>query len=156
MADNIHPVVELLAARMESHPEEFGPHGQGRWGTWLEQMEPLLTDEEKLILRGPEMQDIHEEVLDELLNGEQRRAEQKEKEMQLLHSITSGRQNPYANQAGAYQNAIGIGTQTPSQPLVIQSGGKEAMRITANGELKLGNETLDEGVLKKIKGALGL
>ncbi len=146
MEGNVHEVVKLLAARMETHPEEFGPDGDGRWGTWLKQMEPLLTEEEKLMLRGPEMQDIHEEILDELLNGEQRRAEQKEKEMQLLHSITSGRQNPYANQAGAYQNAIGtIGTLPPAQPLNVSSD-----------SIQLGNETLNEGFIKNVKKALGL
>lgn len=161
MADNIHPVVELLAARMESHPEEFGPHGQGRWGTWLKQMEPLLTEEEKLMLRGPEMQDIHEEVLDELLNGEQRRAEEKrarDLEMQRLMSQAQSAQRSIQNnlQNALSGNTLGIGTQTPSQPLVIQSGGKEAMRIQANGDIKIGNETLNEGILKNIKKALGL
>ena len=30
-----HDVVKLLAARMESHPEEFAPDGEGRWAQWL-------------------------------------------------------------------------------------------------------------------------
>ena len=76
MADNIHPVVELLAARMESHPEEFGPDRGGRWAEWLDRLIPFVTEEERVMLRGPMMQDIHEEVLDELLNGEERRAQE--------------------------------------------------------------------------------
>jgi hypothetical protein len=55
-----------------------------------------------------------------------------------------------------YQNAIGIGTQTPSQSLVINTAGQEAMRIQANGQLNIGGETLDAGMLKKMKSALGL
>ena len=165
MADNIHPVVELLAARMETHPEEFGENGSRRWDAWMTQMEALLTEEERLLLRRPEMQEIHEEVLDELLNGEQRRAErraleEKERELQMRryqqqYQQATMQQNAYANQAGAYRNAMGIGNASPSQPLVIGTG-KEAMRIQANGDIQIGSETLNEGLIKKIKGALKL
>ena len=162
MADNIHPVVELLAARMETHPEEFK---SGRWAGWMTQMEGLLTEEERLLLRRLEMQEIHEEVLDELLNGDQRRAErraleEKERELQMrryqqqMQQVTM-QQNAYANQAGAYQSALGIGNTSPSQPLIIGTG-KEAMRIQANGDIQIGSETLNEGLIKKIKGALKL
>jgi hypothetical protein len=78
-------------------------------------------------------------------------------------------QRGYANQAGAYQNAIGPGTATPShqnaigpgtaipsQKLVTGTTWNETMRIAPNGELKLGNETLNEGMLKQIRRKLGL
>jgi len=153
MADNIHPVVELLAARMESHPEEFGGNGSGRWAEWLDHLIPFVTEEERVMLRKPMMQTIHEDVLDELLNGPERRREA----MQQRNTYSQQTlQNAYANQLSQYQNAMGIGTVTPSQPLTIQSGGTGATRIQTNGGIQIGNETLDEGVLKQIKNALGI
>lgn len=71
--DNVHPVVRLLAKRMESHPEEFT---KGRWGMWVSALMELATPEEKLLLRKARMDEIHNEVMDELLNGEARRAEE--------------------------------------------------------------------------------
>jgi hypothetical protein len=174
MADNIHPVIELLAARMESHPEEFpvSSRGQlpigGRWSPWLAQAEHLMNDAERTLIydKAKEVifQRIHEEVLDELLNGEQRRAEEKaahDAEVQRLLGRAQAQaqinaQRGYANQAGAYQNAIGPGTAIPSQKLVTGTTWNETMRITPNGELKLGNETLNEGMLKQIRRKLGL
>lgn len=71
--DNVHPVVQLLATRMESHPEEFT---RGRWGMWVSALMEIATPEEKLLLRKARMDEIHNEVMDELLNGEARRAEE--------------------------------------------------------------------------------
>lgn len=172
MADNIHEVVKLLAARMESHPEEFPvnlsglPPIRGRWSTWLVQAESLMNDAEWELIFGKVkeaiFQRIHEEVLDELLNGEQRRAEEKaahDAEVQRLLGQARAQvkaQRGYANQAGAYQNVIGTGTAIPSQQLVIGTTGNEAMHITANSGLKIGNETLNEGMLKQIRRKLGL
>lgn len=76
MSDNVHPVVRLLAKRMESHPEEFT---KGRWGMWVSALMEMATPEEKLLLRKARMDEIHEEVMDELLNGEARRAEAERK-----------------------------------------------------------------------------
>jgi len=174
MADNIHEVVKLLAARMESHPEEFpiSSRGQlpigGRWETWIAQMGWYLNEAERELIFGKVkeaiFQRIHEEVLDELLNGEQRRAEEKaahDAEVQRLLGRAQAQaqinaQRGYANQAGAYQNAIGPGTAIPSQKLVTGTTWNETMRITPNGELKLGSETLNEGMLKQIRRKLGL
>lgn len=76
MSENVHPVVRLLAKRMESHPEEFT---KGRWGMWVSALMEMATPEEKLLLRKFRMDEIHEEVMDELLNGEVRRAEEERK-----------------------------------------------------------------------------
>jgi hypothetical protein len=171
MADNIHPVVELLAARMESHPEEFGANGSGRWAEWLDQLIPFVTEEERVMLRKPMIQDIHEDVLDELLNGPERRAEEMRKREEDAERYRQHQQamqhggggggaslpvstSPYQNAAGA--QGLGIGAITPSQPLTIQSGGTGATRIQTNGGIQIGNETLNEGVLKQIKNALGI
>lgn len=89
MADNIHPVVELLAARMESHPEEFRIYDNstlaigGRWETWISQIRPFMNEaEQKALFSSAKevfLQRVHEEVLDELMNGPERRAEERRK-----------------------------------------------------------------------------
>lgn len=124
-------------------------------------------------LRDIRLAEIHEQVMDELLNGPERRRKQEEEreyERQVMQqalqrnnqmSAQQALQNTYASQLGSYQNAagaqgLGIGTQSPSQPLTIGAGGKEAMRIQTNGDIQIGNETLNEGLLKNIKKALKL
>jgi len=83
----IHPLVELMLARMESHPEEFtcekfginpmGTGGDDRWWRVRETIEGCGTEEEKAAVwaatRKITMNACHEWMLDELLNGEARR-----------------------------------------------------------------------------------
>ena len=138
----MHPVVQFLLARMESHPEEFPADGEGRWQEWTYRMRPLLTPDERIALRAPEMDHIHSQVLDELLNGEERRKEleaQKARERLALRQAVYGQQS---NALGAIQNTIhnGLGVN-PIQPAAA---------------LQLGNQTLDASTLAKIKRMLGL
>jgi hypothetical protein len=97
MTNEIHPVVELLIARMESHPEEFKDdylmsevspaNGSGRWlrATQAIQDHGSKRDVEALnaALSKIYMQYIHEWTMDELLNGEDRRREEEERKKQL-------------------------------------------------------------------------
>ena len=83
--DKIHPVVQLLAQRMESHPEEFTFNDKGslavtgRWGAWIAQLGWHFNEEEKELIYGKAKElifnRIHGEVMDELLNGDERRAD---------------------------------------------------------------------------------
>lgn len=155
-----HDVVKLLIARMESYPEEFGPNGSGRWEEWLDQLMPFVTEAERVLLRGPMMQGIHEEVLDELLNGEERRRKYQENfeyEQQMITRGTLAQQQAQQNALGqlnAYRNIMGVGAVSPSQGLTISSGGTGATPLS--GSLNIGGETLDANIIKKIKGALGI
>jgi hypothetical protein len=165
MADNLHDVVKLLLARMESHPEEFIPAqaeqdyiirdtDANRWWRAMSEVQEFGTEEERKAiaakLRVLRLQQAHEWAMDELCNGEDRRRKERER-----HELETQRyamaQQAYANvQPGQYMavsspNTLGIGAANPSQGLHI-----------SHGNLQLGNETLDEGILKKIKGALGI
>ena len=109
MEDKIHPVVELLAARMESNPEEFAPDGEGRWAQWLDELIPFVTEEERVMLRKPMMQTIHEDVLDELMNGPDKRrkeAEEHEYERNLAKSLLLTKQQALVQQQKAYVSQI--------------------------------------------------
>jgi hypothetical protein len=162
MADKeFHPVVTLLLKRIESHPEEFG-RGAHRWDWIIERVQNYGSKEEDeaidAALRPIRLQEVHEDMMDELCNGDDRRRkeeEEREYEKQLMQQV---QQQRMAQQQGltAAQNAYtGSFGKPSSQPLVIAApNGTEAMRITTNGDLQIGSETLNEGIIKKIKGAL--
>lgn len=107
-----HEVVKLLVARMESNPEEFNDV-EGRWAQWLDELIPFVTEEERLMLRKPMMQSIHEEVMDELCNGEERRrkAEENRKEYEyerhLAQAMQHTQRQAMQSAVGQYQQAIG-------------------------------------------------
>ncbi len=159
MADDIHPVVKLLIARMESHPEEFKDNylmsevrptvGSGRWlhATQAIQDHGSKRDVEALnvALSKIYMQYIHDWVMDELFNGEdRRRAEEEDKkrlwlQQQQLHQqayqqsphLQSGMQN--ISQLGSYQQSalLGAASSIPAQP-------------------RLGEESLMQQIRKKL------
>ena len=170
---NEHPVVTLLLKRMESHPEEFLTALDGRWREIIIQVREYGSEEENAAidaaLRPIRLAKAHEEMMDELLNGtERRRIEEQEYERSLMNRtqtmLLGHRQqaqntlrgtNPTHVWVDDYAN-VGVGTTAPSQPLTIRAGATEAMRIQANNEIKIGNETLSEGLLKQIKKALNI
>lgn len=155
MADNIHPVVELLVARMKSHPEEFGPRGGGRWADWLNLLTPLVTEEERVMLRKLSMDTIHEEVLDELMNGEERRArEKRERYLEMQRLMAQAQQNTL--RPGQYAQVPNLSALQGLSTAIPSPNGAEGLRIHSNGDIQIGNETLNEGTLRKIKKALGL
>ncbi len=159
--DNIHPVVRLLAKRMESNPEEFGLRGTGRWAMYLEDLHHLATPEEKLLLRAARMNEIHEEVMDELLNGDERRAEERRRieEAENMQAQKLQAQLQQANamlQQSAVQQAAQLYGQTQSISLQNANTVVPSSLQIQQGSMKLGDETLDAGMLRQIKKKLGL
>ena len=77
----VHPVVELLLARMKSHPEEF-QEGMCRWNFVLHKVldNGNEADLEAINegLRPIRLAEAHEWMMDELLNGEDRRRQEQE------------------------------------------------------------------------------
>lgn len=157
MADEPHEVVKLLLARMESHPEEFEGGMSNRHTRWRKALEDVfsnLTDEEAKPLQSAlnkvRLDEIHKSVMDELLNGdERRRMEEAEYEAELIRKATILKANtqmyPNAQALGLapgqysqanqnamqqYQNAMGnvmgVGTIAPSIPLDVANGGTGA------------------------------
>jgi hypothetical protein len=143
MSEGLHPVVDLMLARMKSNPEEFADRYGGRWSDTLMQITDCGSDAEiEAIREGTRsiiLDKAHAQAMDELLNGEERR---------------SGHARiPNYGTIPAF--TTGISGISPSQPLTVNTAGQEAMRITANGNLNIGGETLDAGMLKKIKQIIG-
>jgi hypothetical protein len=97
MVDEVHPVVELLIARMESHPEEFKDdylmselspaNGSERWLRAIQAIRNHGSEQDNAALsarlRDIRMQQIHEWTMDELLNGDDRRRAEEEDKKRL-------------------------------------------------------------------------
>ena len=154
--DNIHPVVRLLAKRMESNPEEFGHKGTGRWAAWLDALHHLATPEEKLLLRTARMNEVHEEVMDELLNGDERRAEER-RQREEVEKLAAQKLKSQIQQANAM-----LQQSAAQQSGYLHVNNQYANHIAPSslqiqqGSMKLGDETLDAGMLRQIKKKLGL
>ena len=143
-----HDVVKLLAARMESHPEEFAPDGEGRWAQWLDELIPFVTEAERVLLRGPMMQTFHEQVLDELMNGPERRRKEAEERESIMQSALAKQQQTQRNlqqfydaDLDRYQNA-GV-THIAGEGPYLKAG------ITTQ-------PTLSSSAINQIKQALGI
>jgi hypothetical protein len=84
-----HDVVKLLVARMESHPEEFSLNSRwyeiiGEIRTWGNEADKAAID---VSLREIRLKEAHEDAMDELLNGPDRRrkeAEEAEYELKMI------------------------------------------------------------------------
>jgi hypothetical protein len=150
-----HDVVKLLAARMESHPEEFAPDGEGRWAQWLDELIPFVTEAERVLLRGPMMQGIHERVLDELLNGPDKRRKEaenrKEYERHMAAALQHTKQQKMQQQLQQYQNAVGQ-RGAYSQAQAVGLAGQSPNSIVATPP----EPTLSSSTINAIKKALKL
>lgn len=155
----LHPVVSLLIARMESHPEEFqGP--MSRWGNMTLEVREFATGADlaafNSALSKVSLDVLHERVMDELLNGDARRAEEKERaekersaHMAKLYSQQQALQQMQAyNSKQQYANAANT-----LSPLL---GTTTSTAISATDALRLGDQTVDAGLIKSIKSKLGL
>ena len=137
MAGEPHEVVKLLLARMESHPEEFRI-GDGvfhlRWSRQIDMIHDHGREADKAALnaklRDIIMDEVHEQVLDELMNGPDKRrkeAEENDYERNLARSLRHMQQSQYAQANQALNQAydfdldkmVGVGTTSPSTKLTV-------------------------------------
>lgn len=111
MEDEPHAVVKLLLARMESHPEEFKRNVDCRWYHTIGDINEYGNETDKAAinakLRDIRLGEAHEDAMDELLNGPERRRQQeadRQYEQQLLMKQALAQQQTaaqrYAQQYG--------------------------------------------------------
>ena len=91
-----HDAVKLLLARMESHPEEFrlkDPSYHDRWYNHMSAINSYGNEADIAALnakvRDIRMAEIHEQIMDEMLNGDERRAKEKEEDEYERHLTQS-------------------------------------------------------------------
>lgn len=159
MADNEnHPLVDLMLARMDSHPEEFDG-SNNRWVFALSDIAEYAPPEQATLVKAKiaaiRLDAAHHRAMDEMLNGEERRRQKAEVEL-MRNTYTQQAQQAVmqsdviSQRLQGYQNAAGSLQGVPSRSIWLSDTDLQPT------QLKLGNETLDEGLLKKIKGALKL
>jgi len=117
MEDKLHPLTELMLARMKSHPEEFedGILTYGaRWDRAMHEIEKYGSDADRQAmhegLRPIRLGEAHEWAMDELLNGEERRRKQRDEAEEYERRMSAAQQqlmatainSSYANQASPY------------------------------------------------------
>lgn len=164
MADNEnHPLVDLMLARMDTHPEEFDG-SNNRWYTTLIDIDEYALPEQVALIKAKiaaiRLDRAHHLALDELCNGEERRRQKAEVELmrntyaqqvqqaQALQVQAMVQRDPISQRLQGYQNAANTLQGVPSRSIWLSEADVQPT------QLKLGSETLDEGILKKIKGAL--
>lgn len=155
--DNVHPVVRLLVARMESHPEEFDLHerldapvyGTHRWEDILNRVNRWATEEEINLLSRPFMDAAHRDALDELMNGPERRAEE-ERIRQEEHRrwMKGANQTQLAGVVGAqqYQNALSSSAYAAQLQQAYAQAGLKVEHDIANRQYRISNGTIGEVV----------
>lgn len=140
----MHQAVELLLKRMESNPQEFMSSSprQMRWNRIIRDYDSYLSDDERAAINQKyseiQMDAMHKDIMTELLYGEQ----QEEEAQQSIYSVTSA--GTERLRLGA-NGTVGIGVQHPSNTLTIASNS------ISPGRVQLGNQTLDEQTLAKLK-----
>jgi hypothetical protein len=106
---------------MKSHPEEFKSHAD-RWDRVLVEVLEHANEAEiaaiHASIRNIRLGEAHEDMMDELCNGDERRRKEQgehEYERHLAASLQHMKQQQarqlliaQQNQAGAYQNAVGV------------------------------------------------
>jgi len=166
-AKEVHPLVTLLLERAKSHPEEFEDDYpdvgcdeddqttvRGRWQHAIAEVYNHGSDQDEKALREGmriiRLDKAHKWALDELLNGDERRAEFKRKQetrkamqaRQLMQTYASVKQNAASSLMGA--------------TIPIHSGGNYANTLSAASTLRVGNKTIDESFLSTVRKKLGI
>lgn len=168
MADNEpHAVVRLLVKRMESHPEEFKRESyEVRWEEYIDAIQDHGNEADNAALnaklRDIRLAEIHEQVMDELLNGPERRRKHKEDteyERHLAAAMQHTKQQAMqqiAQQGGMVQglmNAYGGGGGGASLP-VSTSPYSNTITGTRATSIMVDDQVLDGPMIKKIKSML--
>jgi len=183
MSEEPHAVVRLLLKRMESHPEEFKRIKMfgSRWSEYVNDIEELGSEADKAAIgkamQNIRMNEIHEAVMDELVNGPERRREEEETQQQAARAsqlyakgATAGQalatskdgytwtkldHDAYLAQSRNMQNSLQGAQQSALMQSQLGYGGGIVMPATTASALGLKTETASEaltGVINKLLG----
>ena len=155
----MHGVVKLILARMKSHPDEFVSHratlqeyggrAAGRWQDVMYAINEYGNEEEQNAIAGAlreiQLDVAHERAMDELLNGDERRAETKRREHEAMQQMYKAQSQLASNQYNLMQSTLptGLANASSSYAPYLQLGPDKDATLTAD-------------ILKKLKKAAGL
>jgi len=150
----LHPLVDLMLARMQSHPEEFFGSKSGRWRNAMDAIRSHGTAEEQAkvdhAMSRVALDHYHAQAMQELLDPQEDR--NKFDEAALARARQQMIAQKYSAQTATYlQGTYGsVGTSGPTLATLATAG------TIGNGSIQLGSETVNEGLIKNIREALGL
>jgi hypothetical protein len=164
MADEVHPVVELLIARMESHPEEFRDDylmsevrasiSSERWLRAIHAIRDhgLKQDVEALnvALSKIRMQQIYEWTVDELINGDDRRRAEEEDKKRVWLQQQQLHQQAYQTSPHLQSPHLQAGTQNLSQLGGYQQSAMLGAASSIPAQPRLGEDSLVQQLMKRI------
>lgn len=174
MEDKIHPLVELVLARIESHPEEFkaftGPEDMirtaNRWDDVIYTINNHGSKADKNALNtkldGIRMEDAHARMLDELLNGEERRRKEREayEEERKRYALQAGQAQQMQQALKASQIAnpyLNSGAQSLNYPKLSAAYDPITDTYELGGTKITADQVQDNpGLVSSLKKALGL
>jgi hypothetical protein len=141
----MHQAVELILKRMESNPDEFTGDSKDRWMRMIKRYEAFFSDEERKAISEKQnaimMREFHNEVMGELLYGEERRQQEREAQMEIA-------------QMKMQSQILGLQAQSAMNAAqAIQPGSIYALAANnvASGTVTIGGETIDKSLIQKLK-----
>lgn len=141
-APEFHSVVKLLLARMESHPEEFEPQNH-KWSSVYQSSVEFWTAEEKRAykakLRAIKMDAAHQNMMKKLVAGDEADTYYDDLELKLVQ-----------------QRQLVLKQQQQNVLLASGHGNKSNNTLHVDGDIMMGTQRLNEGILGQIKGALNI
>ena len=154
----MHQAVELVLKRMESNPDEFTGDSRDRWMRMIKRYEAFFNEEERKAISEKQnaimMKEFHNEVMGELLYGEERRQQERESQMEIAQMKMQSQILGLQAQSSihATQNSmLGQALQPGSvYALTANNAASSALHIQG-GTMTLGGETIDKTLIQKLK-----
>jgi len=168
MTEEPHAVVRLLLKRMESHPEEFKRERGAfldRWAVFVSDIDDFGSTEDKAVMREAmrkfRMNEIHEAVMDELVNGPDRRhKEEEESQQQMQRRVMQTQQGyGYVSPGSSLTNTYGsslAGMQQDQNALLSQRVNQTKDQYATRILTSTTEPTWGTTQIHSIKKALGL
>lgn len=160
----MHQAVELILKRMESNPDEFTGDSKDRWMRMIKRYEAFFNDEERKAISEKQnaimMKEFHNEVMGELLYGEERRQQERESQMEIaqmkMQSQILGLQAQSA--MNATQNSMLGQALQPGSVYALAGNSLASGTVTIQGTaniqsdtMTLGGESIDKSLIQKLK-----
>ncbi len=148
----MHQAVELILKRMESNPDEFTGDSKDRWMRMIKRYEAFFSDEERKAISEKQnaimMKEFHNEVMGELLYGEERRQQERESQMEIAQMKMQSQ--ILGLQAQSAMNAAQAIQPGSIYALSANNAASSALHIQS-GTMTLGGETIDKSLIQKLK-----
>lgn len=143
----LHPAVQLLLKRMDSHPEEFAARGMYRWESIYSDINQVASQSEKQAmkakLRAIKMEAIHKRMMEQLLTEDV-----DEQEHEYERNILKALQVQQQAQQTALQNSM--------IPLHNYQNAYPPGTIVGTPSGSFGKPMTGIGLVEKIKTGLGI